>query len=129
MAAGQRLAVLVRAPAACWPVQHSILSVDRSQRCATVMHLDGQQGFLSTTSLDCRTARVMWAWAHPSCYQQRRSDWWWCFWCAAGGMSESLLLQLGKLPRLAPADGDDTDRDAGSEATDVGDLGDAMDIS
>ncbi len=45
-------------------------------------------------------------------------------------MNESLLLQLGKLPRLAPAgDGDDTDRDAGSDATDVGDLGDAMDIN
>lgn len=48
-------------------------------------------------------------------------------WCAAG-MNESLLLQLGKLPRLVPA-GDDTDRDAGSEATDVDDLGDAMDVS
>jgi hypothetical protein len=43
-------------------------------------------------------------------------------------MNESLLLQLGKLPRLAPA-GDDTDRDVGSEATDVDDLGDAMDLS
>jgi hypothetical protein len=39
-------------------------------------------------------------------------------------------MQLGKLPRLAAAggDGDDTDKDAGSEATDLGDL-DPMDLS
>jgi hypothetical protein len=49
----------------------------------------------------------------------------------AGLLSESLLLQLGKLPRLATAPGDDgadTDKDAGSDATDVGEL-DAMDLS
>lgn len=45
-------------------------------------------------------------------------------------LSESLLLQLGKLPRMvAPGDdGADTDKDAGSDATDVEDL-DAMDLS
>jgi hypothetical protein len=39
-------------------------------------------------------------------------------------------MQLGKLPRLAAAagDGEDTDKDTGSEATDVGEL-DPMDIS
>lgn len=50
----------------------------------------------------------------------------------AGVLNESLLMQLGKLPRLAAAaaagDGEDTDKDAGSEATDVGDL-DPMDVS
>ncbi|KAF8071060.1 hypothetical protein HT031_001142 [Scenedesmus sp. PABB004] len=42
-----------------------------------------------------------------------------------GGLSESVLLQLGKLPRIKAAEGGasdaDTDRDAGSEATDVPD--------
>lgn len=38
-------------------------------------------------------------------------------------------MQLGKLPRLAaPGDGDDTDKDAGSEATDIGELV-PMDVS
>lgn len=49
----------------------------------------------------------------------------------AGVLSESLLLQLGKLPRLVARPGDDgadTDKDAGSDATDVGEL-DAMDLS
>ena len=47
--------------------------------------------------------------------------------CAVAGMNESLLLQLGKLPRLAPAGGgEDTDRDDGSEATDVEDLAAAV---
>jgi hypothetical protein len=47
--------------------------------------------------------------------------------CAAGGLNESLLMQLGKLPRLTAA-GADTDAETGSDATDVGEL-DAMDVS
>ena len=50
---------------------------------------------------------------------------------SAGGLNESLLLQLGKLPRLAQGGGSegDTDKDAGSDATDLGDLADVMDVS
>lgn len=46
---------------------------------------------------------------------------------ATGGLNESLLMQLGKLPRLTAA-GADTDAETGSDATDVGEL-DAMDVS
>lgn len=45
----------------------------------------------------------------------------------AGGLNKSLLMQLGKLPRLAAA-GADTDAETGSDATDVGEL-DPMDVS
>lgn len=37
-------------------------------------------------------------------------------------------MQLGKLPRLAGIDDADTDKDAGSDATDLGEL-DVMDVS
>lgn len=50
----------------------------------------------------------------------------------SGGLNESLLMQLGKLPRLAQgADGSevDTDKDVGSDATDLGELVDVMDVS
>jgi hypothetical protein len=48
---------------------------------------------------------------------------WWC--CgAAGGLTEGLLMQLGQLPRIKATEGlasdVDTDKDIGSEATDLG---------
>lgn len=49
----------------------------------------------------------------------------------AGGLSEAVLLQLGRLPRIKQQEGSasdvDTDKDAGSEATELGD-GSDMDI-
>ncbi|WIA11822.1 hypothetical protein OEZ85_011912 [Tetradesmus obliquus] len=48
-----------------------------------------------------------------------------------GGLSEAVLLQLGRLPRIKQQEGSasdvDTDKDAGSEATELGD-GSDMDI-
>lgn len=45
---------------------------------------------------------------------------------AAGGLTEALLMQLGKLPALKGVEGrgsdTDTDRDAGSEATELDDM-------
>jgi hypothetical protein len=50
---------------------------------------------------------------------------------SAGGLSEAMLLQLGKLPRIKTQEGMasdvDTDKDVGSEATDLGDASD-MDL-
>jgi hypothetical protein len=49
----------------------------------------------------------------------------------AGGLTEAVLLQLGKLPRIKAQEGMasdvDTDKDVGSEATDLGE-GSDMDI-
>jgi hypothetical protein len=49
----------------------------------------------------------------------------------AGGPTEAMLLQLGKLPRIKTQEGMasdvDTDKDVGSEATDLGDASD-MDV-
>jgi hypothetical protein len=50
---------------------------------------------------------------------------------SAGGLTEAMLLQLGKLPRIKTQEGMasdvDTDKDVGSEATDLGDASD-MDV-